>query len=564
MSEYCYNCMEPLMGEGNCPKCGSDGNISVPAHHLLPGTILNGKFCVGRALGEGGFGITYIGRDVKLDMKVAIKEYYPNGYVSRSNTISSQVNDSVTEGRKDFFEKGRERFLREAQILAKFSGEAGVVDVRDFFEENNTAYIIMEYLDGVDLKNYLKQNGVMRAERVVELLTPVMLSLKKVHARGLIHRDISPDNIMIVGDKVKLLDFGAARTVSAEANKSLSVMLKPGYAPEEQYRSKGKQGPWTDIYALCATMYKCITGITPDDATQRVFSDEVKAPSALGVAISPEIERAIMRGMSVNQNDRYQTIDDLIRGLQGIEVEFSDVEKTVAVARAPLSAGAASAPRAEVRTEPRTAPKTEPRTAQTAPITQTPASAPARTAAPVVEDDFDRTVAQRRPVAGYAPQEGAVRSDEPKKKKGKAVLVSILVVVILALIGGAVFAVLNFFGKDEEATIAEAQELIDSGEYSEAYKLLKGIEENEKAKKMLGNFRTVPVKCVTTSDGNITETVFKYDSNNLPTEFVATVNAIEDEKINFEYDSNGHLLRMLGSNGLKYESPYDTNGKLCR
>ena len=334
MSKYCNHCMAQLNETGEkCPVCGKENTGTIPAHHLLPGTILNEKFYVGEALGEGGFGITYIGRDIKLDMKVAIKEFYPNGYVNRSNTISPQVNDSVTEGRRDFFEKGRERFLKEAQILAKFSGEPGVVDVRDFFEENNTAYIIMEFLDGVDLKTYLKRNGTLTPEHTIQLLMPVMNSLKKVHAQGLIHRDISPDNIMIIGDKVKLLDFGAARTVSAAANKSLSVMLKPGYAPEEQYRSKGDQGPWTDIYALCATMYKCITGITPDDATQRVFSDEVKTPSALNIVIKPEIEKAIMRGMSVHQTDRYQCIEDLIRGLQGIEVAVSGTDQTVAAGK---------------------------------------------------------------------------------------------------------------------------------------------------------------------------------------------------------------------------------------
>lgn len=334
MSKYCNHCMAELEETVvKCPICGKDNTGTVPVHHLRPGTILNGKFYVGEALGEGGFGITYIGRDTKLDMKIAIKEFYPNGYVNRSNTISPYVNDSVTEGRRDFFEKGRERFLEEARILAKFVGEPGVVDVRDFFEENNTAYIIMEYLDGMDLKTYLKSNGTLTPEHTIQLLMPVMDSLKKVHAQGLIHRDISPDNIMIIGDKVKLLDFGAARTVSAAANKSLSIMLKPGYAPEEQYRSKGAQGPWTDIYALCATMYKCITGITPDDATQRVFSDEVKMPSALNIAIKPEIEKAIMRGISVNQVDRYQCIEDLIKGLQGIDVVVSGSDKTVALGR---------------------------------------------------------------------------------------------------------------------------------------------------------------------------------------------------------------------------------------
>ncbi len=338
MSYYCNHCMSELENKAEkCPFCGN-GKTPVPAHHLAPGTILNGKFYVGEALGEGGFGITYIGRDIKLDMKIAIKEFYPNGYVNRNNTISPQVNDSVTAGRKDFFQNGRTRFLKEAQILARFYGESGIVDVRDFFEENNTAYIIMEYLEGVDLKTYLKQNGKLTPDQTINMLMPVMNSLKKVHAQGLIHRDISPDNIMIVGDKIKLLDFGAARTISAAANKSLSVMLKPGYAPEEQYRSKGNQGPWTDIYALCATMYKCITGVTPDDATQRVFSDEVKTPSAMNIAIKPEIEKAIMRGMSVHQSDRYQCIEELIKALQGIDIPLSASERTIEAKNEPAEA----------------------------------------------------------------------------------------------------------------------------------------------------------------------------------------------------------------------------------
>ena len=328
--KYCSKCMNPIEEtDVECPFCGTALNAEIPSHHLAPGTILNNKFMVGAALGEGGFGITYIGRDTKLDMKVAIKEYYPNGYVNRSNTISPAVNSSTSGERKDFFDTGRERFLREAQILAKFSGSTGIVDVRDFFEENNTAYIVMEYLDGQTLKEYLKNKGTLTPEQTIRLLMPVMESLKKVHTQGLIHRDISPDNIMLVDGHVKLLDFGAARNVSATANKSLSVMLKPGYAPEEQYRSKGDQGPWTDVYALCATMYKCITGITPDDSTQRVFSDELKTPSALGISIDPVIEKALLKGLNVMQKDRYQSIDELLNGFKGINSITDDDSKTV-------------------------------------------------------------------------------------------------------------------------------------------------------------------------------------------------------------------------------------------
>lgn len=321
---YCIFCMSEIEQNAvECPYCGRKQNIEVPVHHLVPGTILHEKFLIGTALGEGGFGITYIGRDLQLDMRVAIKEYFPNGYANRSNTVAPVVSIATYGEKKDFFEIGRDRFLREARVLARFSSEEGIVTVRDFFEENNTAYIVMEYLDGQTLKDYLKKNGSLTPEQTVTFLTPVMRSLQKVHDQGLIHRDIAPDNIMLVDGKVKLLDFGAARNVSSLANKSLSVMLKPGYAPEEQYRSKGEQGPWTDVYALSATMYKCITGITPDDATQRVYSDELKNPSALGIKIDPKIEAAIMKGLSVLQKDRFQNIEELLNALNAKEQTLS-------------------------------------------------------------------------------------------------------------------------------------------------------------------------------------------------------------------------------------------------
>ncbi len=312
----------------SCPVCQKNLTHSAPIHHLLPGTVLNRKFLVGCALGEGGFGITYIGWDLNLDLKVAIKEYFPNGYVNRSHTTSASVSCSLSESSRDFFNKGRERFLKEARILARLSKERGVVEVRDFFEENNTAYIIMEYLDGVDLKEYLKARGTIPFAECLQLLIPTMNSLTKVHAQGLIHRDISPDNLRLTDEGVKLLDFGAARDFSTD-KKSLSVMLKPGYAPEEQYRSKGLQGPWTDVYALCATIYKCITGITPHDSPQRIFQDELKKPSELGVSIDQKSEAILMKGLAVLQKDRYQSIQELMDALGTLSVPAKDPDRTV-------------------------------------------------------------------------------------------------------------------------------------------------------------------------------------------------------------------------------------------
>ena len=440
--KYCSKCMNPIEEtDVECPFCGYEINAEIPSHHLAPGTILNNKFLVGTALGEGGFGITYIGRDTKLDMKVAIKEYYPNGYVNRSNTISPAVNSSTSGERKDFFDTGRERFLREAQILAKFSGSTGIVDVRDFFEENNTAYIVMEYLDGQTLKDYLKNKGTLTPEQTIRLLMPVMESLKKIHTQGLIHRDISPDNIMLVDGHVKLLDFGAARNVSATANKSLSVMLKPGYAPEEQYRSKGDQGPWTDVYALCATMYKCITGITPDDSTQRVFSDELKTPSALGISIDPVIEKALLKGLNVMQKDRYQNIDELLNGFKGVNVDADDDSKTVYGGVQPVEKDDKPteyrAPGAEDKTVAGNRDVTSPEPKKN-PVKKT----------PEVEKREPQKVEKKEPPvfnnpvnntdnAGSAPK-------KPKKKKKLGIILLSAVLVVVAIIGiSTIFNALN-------------------------------------------------------------------------------------------------------------------------
>ncbi len=326
----CYCCMRTLNEiDTECPFCGNPINISVEPHHLVPGTVLSKRYLIGTAIGEGGFGITYIGKDNKLDVTVAIKEFYPSGYVNRSNTVSQSISLNATEERKRFFEKGLSRFMLEAKILAQFSNKHGIVNIHDCFEENNTAYIVMEYLDGETLKDYLIRTGTMSAEHTIKLLIPIMESLKAVHRQGLIHRDISPDNIMLLDDGAKLLDFGAARNISSIENKSLSIVLKPGFSPEEQYRSRGEQGPWTDVYALCATMYKCITGITPDDATQRVHSDDLKSPSALGFEIDATVEKALMKGLSVLKNDRYQDINELVDGLRGINKGDAPKVKTV-------------------------------------------------------------------------------------------------------------------------------------------------------------------------------------------------------------------------------------------
>ena len=286
-------------------------------HCLRKGTRLIGRYIIEGVLGQGGFGITYLGIDELHEKKVAIKEFFPQGIVTRN--IEYQDTVTVTfVGEKDNYEKGKERFLKEARTMAKFSKDEGIVKALDFFGINNTAYIVMEYLEGITLKQYLRENQRIAPEDLIELLVPLIESLDEIHSQGMIHRDISPDNIMVLPDgRIKLMDFGAARDYTEFGEKSLSIVLKPGYAPPEQYQTHGIQGPWTDIYALCATMYKCITGENPPDAIDRLVDDHLKKISTFGITVSPQIEEAIIKGMSVAAKDRYQNVGDFCEDLYG-------------------------------------------------------------------------------------------------------------------------------------------------------------------------------------------------------------------------------------------------------
>ena len=295
-------------------------------HCLRKETRLIGRYTIEGVLGQGGFGITYLGIDELYEKKVAIKEFFPQGIVTRN--IEYQDTVTVTfVGEKDNYEKGKERFLKEARTMAKFSKDEGIVKALDFFEINNTAYIVMEYLEGITLKQYLRENQRIAPEDLIELLVPLIESLDEIHSQGMIHRDISPDNIMVLPDgRIKLMDFGAARDYTEFGEKSLSIVLKPGYAPPEQYQTHGIQGPWTDIYALCATMYKCITGENPPDAIDRLVDDHLKKISAFGIPVLPQIEEAIIKGMSVSAQDRYQNVGDFCEDLYGGYEENSEPE----------------------------------------------------------------------------------------------------------------------------------------------------------------------------------------------------------------------------------------------
>ena len=319
IEDLCFSCMSARGGGRFCQHCGfNNDEYTSPPHHLKPGTILAGKYILGKALGEGGFGITYVGYDVNLQLKVAVKEYFPSGFVTRdvSNTDTVTV---FSGSEQNLFGEGKEKFINEARAMARFDNMPGIVSVKDFFLENGTAYIAMEFVEGETLKEYLNKNGgKAEPNRIFNMLRPLIASLGRIHSQGIIHRDISPDNIMITkNNEVKLLDFGAARDFNTGGQKSLSIQLKPGYAPEEQYRTHGEQGPWTDVYALCATIYRAITGVTPIESLERVCEDSLVPPSQTGAAIDEFRESILMRGLAVHKEQRIQNMTDLYNALYG-------------------------------------------------------------------------------------------------------------------------------------------------------------------------------------------------------------------------------------------------------
>jgi len=326
----CMKCMHPLAaGETVCPECGrAYGSVNAESFALKPGTILEGKYLVGEMLGQGGFGITYIGFDLLLEQKVAIKEYYPmsTGMVSREGH-STVVWSSAMMG-KTGTQKGFDSFLKEARKMAKLGGIPGVVGVKSVFIQNETAYIVMDFIEGETLLKKLQKNGPMDFDSCVKLMTPIMQALSEVHEHGIIHRDISPDNIMVRPDgKLILLDLGAAKDLDIQGNdgsvQSSQMVAKHGFSPIEQYSKSGKVGPWTDIYAMAATIYYCCTGILPPPATDRTIDDTL--------ACQPRLTHAqfgiLADCMRMRPQDRPQSMDTLLQMLTRLQGEAKPFDK---------------------------------------------------------------------------------------------------------------------------------------------------------------------------------------------------------------------------------------------
>lgn len=309
-------CMEEIREDAQvCPCCGYIRNTDVKeAYYLLPGQMVGEKYIAGRVLGYGGFGVTYLGWDTVLKRKVAVKEYLPSDFATRS--YGTKMLTVFSGEAADQFEAGLNSFISEAKRLAKFNRVPQIVDIYDCFMENGTGYIIMEYLEGQTVKELLKEKQKLPAEEAKQIVMEVLKGLSEVHKEGIIHRDIAPDNIFITkNNEVKILDFGAARYATAVQSRSLSVILKPGYAPEEQYRSRGEQGPWTDVYALGATCYRMITGIRPEEAIERLAEDHVKPPSELGVSIDSNMENALMNSLNIRREYRIPDAESFYNAL---------------------------------------------------------------------------------------------------------------------------------------------------------------------------------------------------------------------------------------------------------
>ena len=312
----CMKCMHALAaGETFCSECGRPyGSVETEPFALKPGTILDGKYLVGEMLGQGGFGITYIGFDLLLEQKVAIKEYYPmsTGMVSRENSTTVVWSSAVMQ--KSGMEKGFDSFLKEARKMAKLGGIPGVVGVKSVFIQNETAYIVMDFIEGETLLKKLQREGPMDYGTCISLMTPIMQALSEVHKHGIIHRDISPDNIMVQSDgKLILLDLGAAKDLDIQGKdgnvQSSQMVAKHGFSPVEQYGQAGKIGPWTDVYAMAATIYYCCTGVLPPSATDRMIEDTLTCRPRL----TKEQFDVLAFCMSVLPQKRPQNMDALLQ-----------------------------------------------------------------------------------------------------------------------------------------------------------------------------------------------------------------------------------------------------------
>lgn len=324
--ERCLNCMELCQEQYEiCPHCGYvKGTAPKEIYHLYPGTVLNDRYIIGTVVGAGGFGVVYRAWDSTLEKMVAVKEYYPTTLVSRVPG-EKQVYIYAKKRESEYY-IGMERFLEEARNMARFSSHPHIVNVYNYFEENNTAYCVMEFMKGISFKTYIKQQGgIVKEETAIQVTLLVLDALKDIHKAGIIHRDIAPDNVMMITREnekagtefinVKLMDFGAARFSKGDTETNLTVVLKPGFAPAEQYKSRSKQGPFTDLYAVGAMLYRAVTGVMPEESTNRIKEECLAQPKDLNPQITEKTNNIILRAMAMQSELRFQSTDEFRQAL---------------------------------------------------------------------------------------------------------------------------------------------------------------------------------------------------------------------------------------------------------
>lgn len=332
----CTECFEEKGEEEACHICQSDMRKEDISFTLSKGTILYGQYIIGKVLGQpGGFGITYLAFNKKLEIKVAIKEYFPRDLAGRASDGVTIKPNSIQD--ETLFKLGMEQFLDEARLLAKFN-HPNIIRVTDFFEENQTAYLVMEYHQGITLDEYVQKNGLLNEAKTRQIIFPILNGLQEIHARGILHRDIKPKNIYITENGVPiLLDFGAARQIIQSSDRGLSLVITPGFAPIEQYYKKGKQGAWTDIYACAATIYYMLTGQSPKDSHERMINKEPILQTDL--MVSSEMRNVLEKGMALLPEDRFQSVQEILRVFSNetIKMSHDQIAATLVLANSPMS-----------------------------------------------------------------------------------------------------------------------------------------------------------------------------------------------------------------------------------
>lgn len=312
MKKVCGYCFHASSGK-NCRYCGKPLSRSTSEYDALPlGTKLNNKYIVGRVIGRGGFGIIYLVYDENNDRAAAVKEYFPERIAVRAhNNVDTEP---ITSAHSEEFTVGADRFMQEAQLIARFSESSEILGIYDVFRQNGTVYYAMDYIKGVSLKELVYEYDKITPAQAVFIAEKLLGALKIIHSEDVLHRDISPDNIMLCPDgSVRLIDFGSARTVPNET-KSLSIILKAGFAPLEQYRRKGGQGSWTDLYSLSMSLFFGLTGEEPEDSLSRLDDDSFIHEKLK--PIPPMLSAAIIKGGEVKAENRFKSAEEMLSAIR--------------------------------------------------------------------------------------------------------------------------------------------------------------------------------------------------------------------------------------------------------